>query len=59
MMNISATTAATMDFDKAGEKLSSARAAIGEVFLGQTQVVDEVMVTLLAGGHGLQRDSTG
>jgi len=53
MIDFSATTATTMDFDKAGEKLSSARAAIGEVFLGQTQVVDEVMGTLLAGGHGL------
>jgi MoxR-like ATPase len=53
MNDVSASAAATMDFDRAGEKLSSARAAIGEVFLGQTQVVDEVMATLLAGGHGL------
>lgn len=53
MNDMSATTVAAMDFDKAGEKLSSARTAIGEVFLGQTQVVDEVMGTLLAGGHGL------
>jgi MoxR-like ATPase len=53
MNDVSANAAATMDFDRAGEMLSSARAAIGEVFLGQTQVVDEVMATLLAGGHGL------
>lgn len=53
MNDVSASAAATMDFDRAGEKLSSARAAIGEAFLGQTTVVDEVMATLLAGGHGL------
>lgn len=44
---------AAMDFDRAGEKLASARAAIGKVFLGQDQVVDEVLATLLSGGHGL------
>ncbi len=42
-----------MDFERAGEKLAAARRAIGKVFLGQDRVVDEVMATLLAGGHGL------
>ena len=44
---------AAMDFDRAGDRLAAARAAIGQVFLGQTRVVDEVLATLLAGGHGL------
>lgn len=42
-----------MDFERAGEKLAAARQAIGAVFLGQERVVDEVLATLLAGGHGL------
>jgi MoxR-like ATPase len=35
------------------ERVAAARAEIGTVIFGQTQVVEEVMVTLLAGGHGL------
>jgi MoxR-like ATPase len=53
MDDVSAGAVAAMDFERAGEKLSAARAAIGEVFIGQDKVVDEVMATLLAGGHGL------
>ncbi|MGZ0190610.1 MAG: AAA family ATPase [Alphaproteobacteria bacterium] len=53
MDDISAGAVAAMDFERAGEKLSAARAAIGQVFIGQDKVVDEVMATLLAGGHGL------
>jgi MoxR-like ATPase len=53
MNEISGDASTAMDFDRAGEKLGQARAAIGEVFLGQKQVVDEVMATLMAGGHGL------
>lgn len=52
-MNDASPSTATLDFDEAGARLASARAAIGEAFLGQSQVVDEVMATLLAGGHGL------
>jgi len=44
---------AAMDFERAGEKLAAARSAIGKVFIGQDKVVDEVLATLLAGGHGL------
>ncbi len=35
------------------DRIAAARAAIGTVIFGQTQVVEEVLVTLLAGGHGL------
>ena len=35
------------------DRVAAARAAIGTVIFGQQQVVEEVMVTLLAGGHGL------
>jgi MoxR-like ATPase len=35
------------------ERVAAARAEIGTVIFGQTQVVEEVLVTLLAGGHGL------
>ncbi len=35
------------------ERVAAARAEIGTVIFGQEQVVEEVMVTLLAGGHGL------
>ena len=35
------------------DRVAAARAAISTVIFGQTQVVEEVLVTLLAGGHGL------
>ncbi len=35
------------------DRVAAARAAIGMVIFGQQQVVEEVLVTLLAGGHGL------
>ena len=35
------------------DRVAAARAAIGTVIFGQQQVVEEVLVTLLAGGHGL------
>ncbi len=35
------------------EKVAAARAAIGTVIFGQKQVVEETLVTLIAGGHGL------
>jgi MoxR-like ATPase len=39
--------------EQALEKASAARASVGEVIFGQTQVVEEALVTLIAGGHGL------
>jgi MoxR-like ATPase len=34
-------------------RIGAARRAIGEVIFGQNQVVEQVLATLLAGGHGL------
>ncbi|MBV9704058.1 MAG: MoxR family ATPase, partial [Methylobacteriaceae bacterium] len=35
------------------ERLASARAAIRAVIFGQDRIVEEALVTLLSGGHGL------
>ncbi|MGP0060213.1 MAG: AAA family ATPase [Beijerinckiaceae bacterium] len=35
------------------ERVAAARASIGTVIFGQNRVVEETLVTLLAGGHGL------
>jgi MoxR-like ATPase len=35
------------------EKIAAAREAIGKVIFGQDKVVEQALVTLLAGGHGL------
>ena len=35
------------------DRIAAARAAIGTVIYGQQDVVDQALVTLLAGGHGL------
>jgi len=35
------------------ERVAAARASIATVIFGQTQVVEEALVTLLSGGHGL------
>ncbi len=45
--------AAARAADTALERLAAARAAVGAVIFGQESVVEEVMVTVLAGGHGL------
>ncbi len=39
--------------ENALEKIAAARAGIGTVIFGQKQVVEEALVTLIAGGHGL------
>ncbi len=39
--------------DAALERIAAARAGIGEVIFGQQAVIEEALVTLLAGGHGL------
>lgn len=46
-------TAVARGAEAALERIAAARAEIGTVIFGQTQVVEEVLVTLLAGGHGL------
>ncbi len=45
--------AAARSADAALERIAAARAAIGAVIFGQEAVVQETLVTLLAGGHGL------
>ena len=37
--------------EQVGEQLARVRASIGRVIFGQTEVVDETLITLLAGGH--------
>jgi len=39
--------------DAALEKIAAARSAIGAVIFGQDKVVEQALVTLLSGGHGL------
>jgi len=39
--------------DELGDKLVRVRQSIGRVIFGQQQVVDQTLITLLAGGHGL------
>ena len=39
--------------DRLGQKIIDSRAEIGRVIFGQTDVVEETLVTLLAGGHVL------
>ncbi len=45
--------AVTQQAETAIEKVAAARAGIGTVIFGQKQVVEETLVTLIAGGHGL------
>jgi len=41
------------DVEAVGEKLSAARDSIAKVIFGQEEVVEQSLVTILAGGHGL------
>ena len=58
-MSAETATAASMDAmivraaETAVEQVTRAREAIGEIVFGQTQVVENALVTILAGGHGL------
>ncbi len=36
-----------------GDKLARAKAALGEVIFGQEEVIENCLITILAGGHGL------
>jgi MoxR-like ATPase len=46
-------TAAVAQAEKAGAIFGHVREAIGKVIFGQRAVIDQTLVTLLAGGHGL------
>jgi MoxR-like ATPase len=58
-MSMQDNTATSMDSaiargaENALERVAAARAAIGTVIFGQETVVEEALVTLIAGGHGL------
>jgi MoxR-like ATPase len=41
------------EIEALGDKLQSVRASIGKVIFGQQEVVDQTLITLLAGGHAL------
>ncbi|MBM3583246.1 MAG: MoxR family ATPase [Alphaproteobacteria bacterium] len=41
------------EIESLGRKLAAVRASIGRVIFGQQAVVDETLITLLAGGHAL------
>jgi MoxR-like ATPase len=41
------------EIDGLGKKLAAVRACIGRIIFGQQQVVDQTLITLLAGGHAL------
>jgi MoxR-like ATPase len=44
---------AVAEAQKAGELFGHVRATVGKVIFGQNAVIDQTLVTLLAGGHGL------
>jgi MoxR-like ATPase len=41
------------DLESAGERLQAARQSIGRVIFGQDKVIEQALITLLAGGHAL------
>ncbi len=47
------TEAAVAEVEALGKRLAEVRRRIGEVIFGQHQVVEETLITLLAGGHAL------
>jgi MoxR-like ATPase len=47
------TPATPGDIDAAGERLSAVRTMIGRVIFGQQEVIDQSLITILAGGHVL------
>jgi len=50
---ISDTDSLVADVEALGARASAARAEIGRVIFGQESVIEEVLVTLLSGGHAL------
>jgi MoxR-like ATPase len=43
----------TAEIDAATERIAAIRASIGKVIYGQSLVVDQALITILSGGHGL------
>ncbi|TDI62018.1 MAG: MoxR family ATPase [Alphaproteobacteria bacterium] len=54
MQNVSETDGAIVqDLEAAGDQMAAVREAIGTVIFGQEEVVDQTLMTILSGGHGL------
>ena len=54
MQTLSETDEASVkDVEAAGAKIAEARAAISEIIFGQDQVIEQTLITILAGGHAL------
>lgn len=51
--NLETSESIVREFEAAVARLSAVREAIGRVIFGQREVVDQTLITLLAGGHGL------
>ena len=48
-----AATGLVHDIERLGSQVAAARAEIGRIIFGQEEVVEQVLVTLLSGGHAL------
>jgi MoxR-like ATPase len=51
--NLETSESIVREFEAAVARLSAVREAIGRVIFGQREVVEQSLITLLAGGHGL------
>jgi MoxR-like ATPase len=51
--NLETSESIVREFEAAVARLASVREAIGRVIFGQREVVEQSLITLLAGGHGL------
>lgn len=50
-LNLPITDSIFADIERVSEQLSAVRTGIGRVIFGQEEVIDETIITLLAGGH--------
>jgi MoxR-like ATPase len=50
---VTSSSASVLDVERLAAKVSAVRHAIGQVIFGQQEVVDQVLITLLSGGHVL------
>ena len=50
---VAESTSAAAHLERAAATLASVRAAVGKAIFGQDAVIEQTLVTLLAGGHGL------
>ena len=52
-MSDEAASALVGDIERLGQRIGAAKAEIGRVIFGQTDVIEQVLVTILSGGHCL------